>query len=466
MFGASNAAMGASRTPPLAIAGLLFIARARADVPSAPPSWLEGKPHLDAEDLAKKVEGSYPTAVPLLDADPDTGYGGGARAYYYWNGDRSDPLFDYTPYRHRVYVQGFITNKGYQDHQVDYEWLYVAGSPFRFRITALYAANAAANYFGVGSDSMRDLVSPATGQRYARYSRYADALRQVDATGQTYAVYNQYKYQNPQVRSKVERDLLGALVRVQGGLEVGYVKVGERTGERVSAESNGSDVTALAQPTKLREDCALRRIVGCGGGWNNSLKLGVAFDTRDFEPDPNSGVFVDLSADIGTRVLGSSFDYLRVTFSPRAYVSPAPKLADVVIAARFVVSGQTSGTPFFALDTLSFTTENQHGLGGSRTIRGYRFDRFVGPVDLLANIEVRWTMFDVKVLEQRFSFALVPFFDIGRVFDSFRDLTLLGWRHGQGAGLRVAWNQSTVGAFDLGFSGEDTAFYTEFNHPF
>jgi hypothetical protein len=55
---------------------------------------------------------------------------------------------------------------------------------------------------------------------------------------------------------------------------------------------------------------------------------------------------------------------------------------------------------------------------------------------------------------------------LGHVFDSFRDLTLLGWRHGQGAGLRIAWNQSTVGAFDLGFSGEDTAFYTEFNHPF
>jgi outer membrane translocation and assembly module TamA len=75
-------------------------------------------------------------------------------------------------------------------------------------------------------------------------------------------------------------------------------------------------------------------------------------------------------------------------------------------------------------------------------------------------------MFEVTVLEQRFAFALAPFFDIGRVFDSYRDLTLRGWKHGEGVGLRVVWNQSTVGAFDLGFSEEDMAFYTEFNHPF
>jgi hypothetical protein len=151
---------------------------------------------------------------------------------------------------------------------------------------------------------------------------------------------------------------------------VGYVAIGERTGERVDAQSNGADVKALAYPTKLHDDCVAMRVVGCNGGWNDSLKLGIAFDTRDFEPDPNMGAFIDLMTNIGTRALGSSFEYARVTFSPRAYWSPAPKLADVVLATRFVVSGQTSGTPFFAMDTLAFTSEDQHGLGGSRTLLG------------------------------------------------------------------------------------------------
>jgi hemolysin activation/secretion protein len=107
-----------------------------------------------------------------------------------------------------------------------------------------------------------------------------------------------------------------------------------------------------------------------------------------------------------------------------------------------------------------------HGLGGSRTIRGYRLDRFVGPAVALANVEVRWTMFDVVVLKQRFAFAPVAFIDVGRVFDSFDRFTFRGWKRGEGVGMRIAWNQATVGAFDLGFSSEDTLFYTEFNHPF
>jgi len=58
------------------------------------------------------------------------------------------------------------------------------------------------------------------------------------------------------------------------------------------------------------------------------------------------------------------------------------------------------------------------------------------------------------------------FFDIGSCLRFVRDLTLRGWKHGQGVVLRIEWNQSTVGAFDFGFSDEDAAFYTDFNHPF
>jgi hypothetical protein len=447
------------------LASLLRAPAASAD--PDPPPWLADKPRLHDDEIRKKVEGSYPTGFPLLDADPDTGYGGGARGYYYWNGDRSDPLFEYTPYRHRAYAQVFNTNKGYQDHELDYEWLYVHDTPTRLRATLLLGANASANYFGVGNDSMRDLASPATGQRFGRYDDYVANIRQVDALGRTYSKYNQYEIYNPAARVKVEREILGGLVRLQGGIEIGYARVREATGVRVSADApDGSSVTAISRPTKLHEDCAARRVVGCSGGWNNSIKLGVAYDTRDFEPDPNVGVFLDLAGEMGTRAIGSSFDYVRVTFQPRAFWSPLPKRADLVFAARLLVSGQTSGTPFFNMDTLASTVEDIHGLGGSRTIRGFRLDRFVGAVATLVGLEVRWTMFEIKVIEQRFSFALVPFLDYGRVYDSFEDLTLNGWRRGEGVGIRIAWNQATVGAFDLGFSTEDTDFYTEFNHPF
>jgi len=160
---------------------------------------------------------------------------------------------------------------------------------------------------------------------------------------------------------------------------------GERTGERVRARSNGADVKAVSLPTKLHDDCALRRVVGCNA-WNNTLKSIRVSTTRDFEPDPNMGGLSSTFDDIGT---GSSLVVrLSAVTSHHARTGARAGARDVVLAARIVVSGQTRGTPFSRW-TAVVHHESQHGLGGSRTIRGFRFDRFVGPIDLLANVELR-----------------------------------------------------------------------------
>src|SRR5689334_7212560 len=61
----------------LAAASALAAGPARAD-------------RLSPEDLARKNEGGYVTGLPLFSYSTDIGFGGGARAYYYWNGERSD----------------------------------------------------------------------------------------------------------------------------------------------------------------------------------------------------------------------------------------------------------------------------------------------------------------------------------------------------------------------------------------
>ncbi len=52
------------------------------------------------------------------------------------------------------------------------------------------------------------------------------------------------------------------------------------------------------------------------------------------------------------------------------------------------------------------------------------------------------------------------------MFDSVSDLELRRFRNGQGAGLRIAWNQATIIALDFGVSREGSALYVNFNHPF
>jgi outer membrane protein assembly factor BamA len=444
------------------------IPAARADEPL--PAFMAGKRPLDARDLAEKKEGDYVTPIPLVDSDPDTGFGFGARLYFYDDGLRDHALFRYTPYRHRAFAQVFATTNGYQEHRLDYDAPYLADSPFRLHLTAYYERNTAQNYFGRGSATMGDLGFTAAGaQTFSSFDDYASALRRLRPGGVAYTLYNKYDLEDPGAAATLQRDFFGGVVRVQMGFAASYVRIRDFTGTQTEADDPAHGATGVAATmgtTRLREDCASARIVGCGGGVNDTLVAGVAFDTRDFEPDPNAGFFADATGEISSRYIGSEYDYARVTVSPRAFVSPFPALADLVIAGRAVYSVQSAGTPFFAMNTLAFTDGDRQGLGGLWTLRGYKQDRFVGAAAAMGNLEVRWTFADFEVASQRVALILVPFLDGGRVFDSVGSFTLKGWRRGEGAGLRVAWNKSTVIVFDYGVSSEDSGLYMDFGHQF
>jgi hemolysin activation/secretion protein len=181
---------------------------------------------------------------------------------------------------------------------------------------------------------------------------------------------------------------------------------------------------------------------------------------------PNSGVFADLALDAATAALGSEFDYLRVLGAARGSWSPAPGHADLVLAGRALLELQTSGTPFFSLDSLPFTEDFRSGLGGHRTLRGFRQDRFVGRTMAAATGEARWTFTRFRVLRQKFALIAVPFVDLGRSFDHAGKLTLADWRAGYGGALRISWNLATIITVDYGRSAEDAGLYINFGHIF
>ena len=267
--------------------------------------------------------------------------------------------------------------------------------------------------------------------------------------------------------ASVERLFDDNRVRVLAGFGVSYARIRDYTGKQVDAiDGAGRDAHAIEAPTRLSEDCAARRIVGCSGGRDDYLRLGISYDTRDFEPDPNTGAFLDLAVDAGSVALGSQYDYLRVMAAARGYWSPVPELADLVVAGRVVFEAQTNGTPFFSMDTLPFTEDPRSGLGGHRTLRGFRQDRFVGSVMTVGNAELRWTFGHLSVRGQRFGFIAAPFFDAGRPYDSLGQLSPRRWRASYGGALRIAWNLATIVTIDYGVSSEDTGFYINFNHIF
>jgi outer membrane protein assembly factor BamA len=422
-----------------------------------------GTAHADSlapADLARKNDGGYVTGLPLAAYSTDIGFGGGARVYYYWDGHKGDPLFATTPYLYRVFAQAFVSTGGVQFHWLDFDAPKIAGTPYRVRAQLIYARNTNSNYFGLGDKSLEPLHFPGSGN-FSTYDAYSAAQQQV-VGGQTFAKYDQYDLLRPVAIASIERLFDDGHVRVLGGFGVSYARIHDYTGTTVDA-TGGS---AIEAETRLATDCTAKAIVGCAGGFDNFLRLGISYDTRDFEPDPNRGVFLDAAVDAGTLALGSQYDYVRILGAARGYYSPIPDRADLVLAGRATLEWQSSGTPFFSMDTFPFTEDPRTGLGGHRTMRGFRQDRFVGPTMAVVNGEVRWTFGRGTLWHQRLAFIAVPFVDVGRPFDGLGDLTVKDWRLSYGGALRVSWNLATIVTVDYGLSAEDSGLYVNFNHIF
>ncbi len=421
---------------------------------------------LTPDDLKRKNEGGYVTGLPLVAYSTDIGFGGGARAYFFYNGRRTDHRFATTPYLHRVFLQGFASTRGLQFHWLDYDAPNILDSKYRVRSQLIYGRNINQNYFGLGNRALEPLHFPGAAGTFDSYADYYAAQQRVTGSGEAYTKYDQYDYAKPLWVASVERSVLGDKMRLLGGLGFSYATVRDYTGKRVDAVDAFGSTKAVEAPTRLREDCDAGKLVGCHGGWDNFLRFGVAYDTRDFSPDPNSGIFFDGATDLGTVALGSDFDYVRFLAALRGYYSPIPCKADLVLAGRGLIVWQSRGVPFFNMDALPFTEDVRFGLGGHRTMRGFRQDRFVGRTMAVLNAEVRWTFWRFKLWRQKFSLIGVPFFDVGRSFDNLGAFTVHDWRPSVGGALRISWNLATIVTVDYGKSAEDTGFYVNFGHIF
>ena len=421
---------------------------------------------ISAEDLERKNTGGHVTALPLAAYSSDIGYGGGARAYYYWNGRRDDPRFASTPYLARVFLNVFATTKGLQYHWLDLDAPKVFSSPYRVRVQLILLRNINSNYFGFSAQGRGALQFPGAPGTFDSYEAYAAAERRI-VDGVAYTKYDQYELLRPALIAAIERSFLGDRVHLLAGIGASYARIRDYTGREVDAvAADGTETTAPMATTRLAEDCARGLLVGCNGGRDAVLRLGAAYDTRDFEPDPNRGIYADLSIELGTRVLGSEFEYARALLAVRGFYSPFPEHADLVVAGRVMAQAQSSGTPFFDMDVLPFIEDPRTGLGGHRTLRGFRQSRFVDHAMAAVSAEVRWTVARTEVRCQKLALILVPFADLGRAFDGFGNASLRGWRPTYGGAVRVSWNLATLGTFEYGRSAEGSGIYANFGHMF
>ncbi|PJZ68077.1 peptide-binding protein [Leptospira perolatii] len=466
------------------------------------PFPIDKSKHMCAKDLVVKKDGWYPTGLPLLNSDPNEGFGYGVRVYAYNNGRKIEPLFEYTPYRVRFFAQYFNTTKNAQYHQLSLDMPYIANTQWRLRADAYMTITPTTLYFGIGESSMKTLDyhnrnqpggNLITNSTYSdqeanlTYMRPGGSGDPVQLGGRVYSgftptpgfnvtdrLYNRYQIEMPQLALSTERSFVHGTVRLVAGTRVGNNIVHAFDGKWIDAKDplldgfpGSTSGKAPNGKTRLTEDQEAGKILGYHGGYVNSIRLGVVMDTRDFEPDPNSGIFLEATYEKATKAIGSDFDFQKYFGHGKFFWSPFPRVFEkLVVASRFGFGVSDGNVPFFEYRNLWGTEGIVAGLGGLRILRGYKQDRFVGRAMGFGNIELRWKFYQFRVGDETFALNLVPFLDFGRVWDDEHKAGLKDYKYSQGLGFRIAWNQATIIMIDYAESKEDKQLFVNFSHAF
>ncbi len=411
---------------------------------------------LSEDTIAKKNEGWYPTGLPLVNFSSDDGFGYGARAYIYNNGHKDDPYFDKSPYFLQLYAQYFATTNGVQYHELNLDMPYFLGTKFRIQSAFAYDRALNSNYFGVGEQASHEKLTAPNGNKYNTYAGLQDFF---DDNKQNTKWYN-FTITRPTYTLYVFRDITDEF-KLMAGAMVKNVTIETWNGRKF--KNTRQDPTLLDNDRAKLTDSADGQL----GGLINTARLGVTYDARDFEPDPHKGYYLDYVFEASNGAIGSDFNYIKNNVQAMYFVNPFDSF---VLGGRLGYTTAAGDIPFYEESFFGFANFRREGLGGNRTLLGYKKNRFVAKTMTVANLDARWQFWEVSGAGQRFGFQLIAFIESGNVYDEAADpVQDPNWKFyhtSYGGGLVIAWNLSTIVHFLYGMSKEDANISIDFDHKF
>ena len=193
------------------------------------------------------------------------------------------------------------------------------------------------------------------------------------------------------------------------------------TTDRVSLKEYDNQLTLYETYLPLMSDLIHENEMD--GGNVTQLRAGLIYDSRDHDSDPTRGENVELSLVYSPDIIdGNGYSNLGMHLSISQFL---PVYKDrLTFAYRALVQANLWGEiPFYFVNNINsmfFRKMYTEGLGGNASVRGLNRNGVLGNGFLLLNMELRWRIFDFKLINQNWQIATNPFFDAGKILQAYR----------------------------------------------
>lgn len=389
--------------------------------------------------------------LPDIRYNPDEGLGMGLAIPLIW----SEP--DVDPYKYSFVVQLVASTKLVQDHSLIFDLVEMFGLPLRLSGQTGFYAFGDEPFCGIGSTASCDperaeaaALGETTPGAQARIEHYflMRLLRAYAWGVLRWELFDLYGKWEVFGGWRSELYIPGFFGNVLGG-------------ELFEAGPYPGSVLAQRDPTGEP-------------GVINMPQLGIMVDTRDFEPSPRTGYWLEASIRGAHPLALSSWGFGGGNVTGRFYVPLLPSKT-LTLANRVVADVIVGDAPVQELARFGGSTDYR-GFGGRWVGRGLRQQRFIGNVKLAYQSELRWDAIRFDVAAFSIGFEFVAFLDAGLVLAEGVDyvgvrptgVPLRALLAG-GFGLRWVINKNIVIRADIGFSpdaGMLPQFYFDGRHIF
>lgn len=177
----------------------------------------------------------------------------------------------------------------------------------------------------------------------------------------------------------------------------------------------------------------------------SGIGIGIAYDSRDFAPNPDKGMLASINYNHYAKTLGSSYNFERITFNYRYFYRFTPSW---LIAYDLYGQGNQGNIPWYAM--------SQVGINGR--MRGYYQGQYRDKYQLNTQVELR------QQFTQRHGF--VYWLGAGNIANRSQQLFSNNWLPTAGIGYRLAFKPKVNIRLDFGFGKHSNGFYFQINEAF